>query len=185
MLSAVHVQLTDVFLGLLLNNNRLIIVTTASAGVDFLVGECIQLFMDLLTWFLIGWIGLASIVYFIFEKLLDLWPGGTSKKPPQVKHSEQTRQSDDYYHQEDYLRSQNKSESYLPNQSSYNEPPAKQIESGSTDWLNDFIAWLYRYYRTTPEFIVAWVRSLNEASKKVANVVSSYRNQALCIFAFN
>jgi uncharacterized membrane protein len=39
-------------------------------------------------------------------------------------------------------------------------------------WLNEIIEWLFCNYRRTPDSLNAWIRSLNDAAKKVTTPVS-------------
>lgn len=36
----------------------------------------------------------------------------------------------------------------------------------SLEWLNSALSWLFHHYNNTPEFVDAWIRALNDQSRK-------------------
>jgi len=44
--------------------------------------------------------------------------------------------------------------------------------SANAKWLNEFFGWIFKQYKGVPEFLHLWIKSLNDAAKKVANTVS-------------
>lgn len=135
--------------------------------------------MDLLTGLLVGWVAFVAVIYFGLQKLLEYWPNALeSLRLTQPQKAAQKVDKPTGFQQATKAELLHAASPHQPTgagESKGKKPAEDQLQSGAeTDsvWLNEVIAWLYRYYRTTPEFVTCWIRSLNEASKKVANSVS-------------
>ncbi|TMS36792.1 hypothetical protein L596_003874 [Steinernema carpocapsae] len=48
-------------------------------------------------------------------------------------------------------------------------PPQTTSRSNNCEWVNEIILWLFQYMRRVPEPLDAWIKSLNDAAKKVAH----------------
>lgn len=160
--------------------------------------------MDLLTWLLLSWIAIAGIVFFAVQKVLEFYPPeGTEQSSGTESSSGASSPNSSYAQQsQQHLAYSGHSPSSSPHSAddattasgfmskfigegsssvakfiSQNLPGASDGRE-SCDWINELISWLFKYYRSQPEFVNAWVKSLNDAAKKASNAVRIF----VCFF---
>lgn len=132
--------------------------------------------MDPLNWILITWLAMAGFIFFVVQKVIEFWPVDASLQSQQ--HQQQTITGDKQQHS---VGSSNVAAPIL-GYSSYSQPqpqpqlthhqPQQSFRSmESVEWLNEFMSWLFHHYKGSPDFLNSWLKSMNDAAKKVAPLV--------------
>ncbi|KAK0397206.1 hypothetical protein QR680_002032 [Steinernema hermaphroditum] len=95
--------------------------------------------MDGITWLLITWLFVGALCYFAVNKMGNAGPESDANIQKQNAPSVAT------------------------------SSPENVSKSSNCDWANEIISWLFQYLRRVPEPLEAWIKSLNDAAKKVAH----------------
>uniref|UniRef100_A0A914XJM6 Uncharacterized protein n=1 Tax=Plectus sambesii TaxID=2011161 RepID=A0A914XJM6_9BILA len=135
--------------------------------------------MDGFTWLLLSWLAVGAFCYFVLQKLgatdstaSPTAPGSGAEKTATVTSTTTTYAQ----YSDDGPSLVHRPSPGVRHDYSNHQPPRLNIDTsfgshsggaGHDKWVNDFIAWLFNNYKGAPEAANAWLRSLNDASKKV------------------
>lgn len=139
--------------------------------------------MDPLNWILVTWLAMAAFIFFVVQKVIEFWPIDTTT----TKTAQQKLQQEQQYHQQTIIGGEKTqyvgASSSIPSVSypTFGQQPQQQQQHQqqhqfgrpieSVDWLNEFLSWLFHHYKGSPDFLNSWLKSMNDAAKKVAPLV--------------
>lgn len=147
--------------------------------------------MDGFTWLLLSWLAVGTFCYFILQKIgategtqsSVAGAGGAGEKGAATTESTATHAQ---YSSDGSTLTHRPSLGVRYDYSNH-QPPHINVESSADPrrssstqdkWVNDFITWLFNNYKGAPEAANAWLRSLNDASKKVTAPVSDCSSES-------